>query len=91
MRLAVGSAPRHLLAGVLREGVIIASAGVITGAVGGYALAALAGKLFDHAQRPGALPIVGAAVVLIGAAVTASLMPAARAARIDVVRALRSE
>jgi len=40
---------------------------------------------------PGALPIVGAAVLLVGAGVLASLMPAARAARVDVVQALRPE
>jgi len=40
---------------------------------------------------PSALPILGAAVVLVGAAVLASLMPAARASRVDVLQALRSE
>jgi ABC-type lipoprotein release transport system permease subunit len=40
---------------------------------------------------PGALPTVTAAVVLIGAAILASLMPAARASRVDVIEALRSE
>jgi ABC-type lipoprotein release transport system permease subunit len=35
--------------------------------------------------------VVGAAAVLIGAAIVASLMPAARASRVDLVRALRSE
>ena len=35
---------------------------------------------------PGALPVVGAAVVLIGAAIVASLMPAARASRVDLYR-----
>jgi ABC-type antimicrobial peptide transport system permease subunit len=35
--------------------------------------------------------VVGAASVLIAAAVVAALMPAARAARVDVLQALRSE
>ena len=42
-------------------------------------------------QLPGAVPVIGATAVLIGAAVVASLMPAARASRVDVVQALRSE
>ena len=42
-------------------------------------------------QMPGTLPVIGAASVLIGAAVAASLMPAARASRVDVLQALRSE
>jgi ABC-type lipoprotein release transport system permease subunit len=37
------------------------------------------------------LPTAAAAVVLVTAADLASLMPAARAARVDVVRALRAE
>ena len=39
----------------------------------------------------GAVPILGAAAVLVGAAVVAALMPAARASRVDVLQALRSE
>jgi putative ABC transport system permease protein len=42
-------------------------------------------------RLPGLLPIVGAAAVLLAAAVLASLMPAARASRVDVLQALRSE
>jgi putative ABC transport system permease protein len=42
-------------------------------------------------QMPGAVPVLGAALVLVGAAVVASLMPAARASHVDVVQALRSE
>jgi ABC-type antimicrobial peptide transport system permease subunit len=34
---------------------------------------------------------MGAAAVLIGAAIVAALIPAARAARVDVLQALRSE
>jgi predicted permease len=91
VRLAVGSPPRHLLALVLSEGVLIAAAGIAAGAAGGYALARVAGRLFDDVQLPGAVPVIGAAALLIGAAAVASLMPAARAARVDVVQALRSE
>jgi ABC-type lipoprotein release transport system permease subunit len=35
--------------------------------------------------------VLGAAVVLGGAAVVASLVPAARAARVDVLQALQAE
>jgi ABC-type antimicrobial peptide transport system permease subunit len=42
-------------------------------------------------RLPGAAPVLGAAAVLIAAAILASLMPAARASRVDVLQALRSE
>jgi predicted permease len=91
VRLAVGSAPRQLLARVLGEGLVIAAIGIAAGAAGGYVLALVADRFFAAARLPGALPLLGAAAVLIGAAVVASLMPAARASRVDVVQALRSE
>ena len=91
VRLAIGSAPRHLLARVLSEGAVIAAIGIATGAAGGFVLARLATGFFEHVELPGVLPIAGAAVVLIAAAVTASLTPAARASRVDVLQALRSE
>ncbi|MBW8860978.1 MAG: FtsX-like permease family protein, partial [Acidobacteria bacterium] len=91
IRLAVGSTPRHLLGRVLSEGAGIAAIGIAAGAAGGYALTFLAGRFFAHVQLPGALTIVVSAAVLIAAAVVASLMPAARASRVDVLQALRTE
>jgi predicted permease len=91
VRLAVGSTPWELRAGVLWDGVRTAAIGIAAGAAGGYALARLAGGFFENVQLPGALPVIGAAIVLIGAAIGASLLPAARASRVDVLQALRSE
>jgi ABC-type antimicrobial peptide transport system permease subunit len=42
-------------------------------------------------QMPSTLPVVASALVLLAAAVVASALPAARAARIDVMQALRSD
>jgi putative ABC transport system permease protein len=89
--MAIGSAPRHLLTRVLGEGAVIAIAGIIVGALGGLALAQFAGGFIQGVRIPGALPILGAAAILVAAAVVASLMPAARASRIDVIQALRAE
>ena len=91
IRLAIGSAPRHLLARVLSEGVVIAAIGIAAGAAGGYVTARLATGLFEQVRVPDAVTVLAAAAVLIGAAVGASLMPARRAARVDVLQALRSE
>jgi ABC-type antimicrobial peptide transport system permease subunit len=91
IRLAVGSQPRHLLARVVAEGAAMAIGGLVVGAVCGYGLAQLAGKYFVDMKMPGVLPVAGAALVLILAAVVASVLPAARAARVDVMQALRSD
>ena len=91
VRLAMGSSPRHLLMRVLSEGAAIVTVGIAAGAAAGYAFAGLASSYFESVRLPGALPVLGAAVVLGGAAVIASLMPAARASRVDVLRALRTE
>ena len=91
VRLAIGSTPRQLLARVLGEGVRIVGIGIAAGAAGGFAFAIIAARIVKEVQLPGALPLVGAALVLAAAGVLASLMPAARAARVDVLEALRSE
>jgi predicted permease len=91
VRLAIGSTPWDLLARVLREGAVIAAAGIATGVVGGFALLRFAGGFLGAIEVPGYLPLAGAAAVLVVAAVAASLMPAARASRVDVLQALRTE
>ena len=91
VRLAIGSAPHHLLTRVLGEGAVIALSGILSGAIGGILLARLVGSFIQDVRIPGVLTTLGAALVLVAAAVLASLMPAARASRIDVIQALRSE
>jgi ABC-type antimicrobial peptide transport system permease subunit len=91
IRLAVGSPPRHVLTGVLAEGAVIGMIGVVAGAAGGFALARIAAAFIDGTQIPDAVPIAAAALILLIAAVAASLLPAARAARVDVMDALRSD
>jgi putative ABC transport system permease protein len=91
IRLAIGSAPRHLMMRVLRDGSAIAVSGIAAGALGGFALARIVGAYIEGVRIPGAVPLAAAAAVLIAAAVVASLMPAARASRIDVIQALRAD
>ena len=91
IRLAVGGEPKQLVANVLRQGAGIAVIGVVAGAASGYLLARVAGAYFEVIRMPGAIPMIGSAVVLVGAALIASTLPAARAARVDVIQALRSE
>jgi predicted permease len=91
IRLAIGSEPRHLLTRVLGEGALIAGAGIASGAVGGLLLVGVASGYIPDIRIPGALPMAGAAMILVAAAILASLLPAARASSVDVIKALRSE
>jgi putative ABC transport system permease protein len=91
IRLALGSRPQNLLRGVLAEGAAMAAAGVFAGGAFGFALARVAGRYFLEVKMPGALPVFVSAFVLMSVAVIASVLPAARAARVDVMQALRSE
>jgi ABC-type antimicrobial peptide transport system permease subunit len=91
IRLAVGSQPRHLLLRVMAEGGAMAMVGLAVGLACGIGMAQLAGTFLGGLKMPGVLPVAGSALVLLLAAVIASLIPAARAARIDVLQALRTE
>jgi ABC-type lipoprotein release transport system permease subunit len=59
--------------------------------VTGLVLAQVAGSYVQDVRLPGTGTIVAAALLLVAAAILASLMPAARAARVDVITALRPE
>ena len=91
IRLAVGAQPRHLLMGVITEGAVMAGAGILAGAILGYGLARLAGSYFPSLQMPSAWPVIASVIVLLVAAIIASMFPAARAAHVDVTEALRAE
>jgi putative ABC transport system permease protein len=91
VRMALGAQPRNILTNVLWEGVVIAAIGVGAGVVLGFALARAAGKYFAVIQPPGLLSFLLSAVVILAAAVIASAVPAARAARVNAVEALRAE
>jgi putative ABC transport system permease protein len=53
--------------------------------------ARLAARYFADMKMPGALPILVSALVLMTVALVASALPAIRAARINVMQALRAE
>ena len=91
VRLAICSTPRDLLTAVLREGAGIVAVGIGAGVALGYGGAALAASYIEGVRLPGLLPVLGAAALLGVAAVVAALLPARRAARVDVLQALRTE
>ncbi|HET9408667.1 MAG TPA: ADOP family duplicated permease [Candidatus Sulfotelmatobacter sp.] len=91
IRLALGSKPQHLLQGVIVEGAVMAASGILAGAAFGFVVTRLAAKYLAEIQTPGSLPVSVSAFVLMFVAVVASMLPALRAARVDVIEALRTE
>jgi len=91
LRLAVGCSPQALLRHVLSQGTTIAIIGLGAGGAGGFVLSRVATKFFTSVEMPGPLAVAAAAAVLLAAAAVASWLPAARASRINVIEALRSE
>ncbi|MBV9437446.1 MAG: FtsX-like permease family protein, partial [Acidobacteria bacterium] len=91
IRLAVGSQPRQLLLRVIAEGAAMALGGLAVGLLAGFGLGKLAGSFIGELKMPGIAPLAGSALVLLLCAITAAAAPAARAARVNVIEALRSE
>ena len=91
IRMALGATPRQIRALVLRQGVAIVLAGLTIGLAGALALTRfMRGLLF--AVMPADPLTFGAISILLGAtALLASYVPARRAARSDLIDALRSD
>jgi predicted permease len=91
VRMALGARPGDLLSLVLRQGGRLALVGIGAGAL----LAALVGRvlasLLYGVSALDPIAYAAAAVVLVGVATLASLVPALGAARVDPLRALRGE
>jgi len=91
IRMALGAQPRNILTDVLLQGLTIAGIGVGAGVLFGIAFARVISRYVAEAHLPGVLTFVASAFVILAAAVIASAVPAARAARVNAVEALRSE
>ncbi|HET7453780.1 MAG TPA: ABC transporter permease, partial [Thermoanaerobaculia bacterium] len=91
IRMALGAARRDVLRLVVGRGMLLASIGVAIGLIGAaLASRALSALLFGVATTD--LPTFAAvAMVLLGVALAASLVPGRRALRIDPMVALREE
>ena len=73
------------------EGAAMAGLGIVAGALFGFLLARVARSYFADVTMPGIFATAASALVLLVVAVIASMLPAARAARVDVIQALRTE
>jgi hypothetical protein len=69
----------------------MAIGGPVVGFACRYGLARLAGSFQGDLKMQGALSVAGSAFILLLAAITTSVIPAARGARVDVIQPLRIE
>jgi predicted permease len=91
VQLALGAAPRRVVHAVLGQGVRLAAVGVVLGGVAAYGAAGALRAILYETEPPDATTYLAVAALLVAVAAAASAGPARRAARLDPVRALRSE
>ncbi|HTW60170.1 MAG TPA: ADOP family duplicated permease [Terracidiphilus sp.] len=91
IRIALGAQPSNILTDVLSDGLLMAGIGVGAGAVLGIASTRLAASYIAAIGQPGAPALGASAFVILAAAAIASAVPAAKAARVNAVEALRAE
>ena len=91
VRMALGAARLTVLRQVLREGLTVASAGVVIGAVAAFwSTRVIAAFLFEVSPRD-PLTIAFVITILLATALVAGFIPARRAATVDPARILRAE
>ena len=91
VRMALGAKRRDVLRLVLNQGIVLAGLGIAFGIAGSLALTRLLEGYLYRIKPTDPLTLTAACAVLAIAAVSASYLPARRAASIDPIRALRSE
>ena len=91
VRLALGAQRSRVIKLVLKEGSLLASIGAVIGLAGAYLTGRALQSTLYGVEALDVYAFLVVAVVLLCAAMIASLLPALRASRVDPIEALRSE
>jgi putative ABC transport system permease protein len=91
VRVALGAKNVDILRLVLRNALIIGTAGVVFGLAGAMFVRHLLGRLLYGGSESDPATFVAAPLLLLCAILAASAVPARRAMRVDPIQALRSE
>jgi predicted permease len=89
VRVALGASPRSVLSLIVGQGMLLAGAGVTIGILGAVFLTRSMQSVLYDIQPSDLTTFVEVVLVLLGASLLASWVPARRAIRIDPVTALR--
>lgn len=89
--MALGARRSNILADVLLQGLTIAAVGVGAGILFGVVFSHTINSFVSVVHLPGLVTMIVSSAVILAAAVIASIVPAARAARVNAIEALRSE
>jgi predicted permease len=89
VRVALGATPRTVLSLIVKHGMLLAGVGLTIGLVGAFILTRSMQTVLYDIRPSDPLTFAEVVVVLLGAALLASWLPARRALRIDPVTALR--
>jgi predicted permease len=91
IRIALGAKAADVLRMVMREGLVLAALGIAIGLGGAWALSRIMESLLYGVSARDPFTFVAAPIVLLALALTATLVPARKAARTDPMTAIRTE
>jgi putative ABC transport system permease protein len=91
VRMALGASRGRVFRLILKEGILLAAAGLVIGSAGAYAAGRVMSSLLYGVGRVDALAFGAVSVVLLVSALLACYVPARRATMLDPLEALRQE
>jgi len=91
IRVALGAPTGQVLAGVVRQGVVLAAFGLVIGAAGSVAVTRLLGNMLFEIKPGDPVTLIGVSLLLMLVALAACYIPARRASQLDPLVALRHE
>jgi predicted permease len=91
VRIALGARIGHVVHLVVRQGLLLVGIGIALGLIGAFVAARLVSAFLYHVSPADPLTLVAVPLVLLAAALLASIIPARRAAAADPMASLRAE
>jgi ABC-type antimicrobial peptide transport system permease subunit len=91
IRMALGAEGGRVLSMVMRQGILIAGAGLLIGVLGALALSRFLSTMLYEVSPTDALAFVIAPTILASVALLACFLPAHRATRVDPATTLRQD